>query len=201
MYKLIHDAAPAAYCASVCDALATSPYVGESPLGPEFVRTRGFSLIFRRSALDDVVEAFPYLGGFLDRVVFDACNAFYVNPVIMAAGSRVGDHIDCRLVESENVRIIPNLVSILYVQADPDARGGTLRLRIDPERSVAVQPRSGDLLHFKGSLIHAVDALEAGARISLVCEQYNLSDDVLCGFPEFEILQSADVAPRVSVLS
>lgn len=200
MYKLTHDAVPPSYCATVCDALAASPYVGESPLGPEFVRTRGFSLIFRRTALPEVATAFPYLEPFLDEVVFEACNAFYVNPVIMAGGSRVGDHIDCRLVESENARIIPNLVSILYVQADPEARGGTLRLRIDPEHAIGVQPRSGDLLHFKGSLIHSVDALEDGERISLVCEQYNLPDAILAGFPEFEILQSAAIAPRVSAL-
>lgn len=201
MYKLTHDAAPSAYCAAVCEALEASPYVGDSPLGPEFVRTRGFSLIFRRTALADVTAAFPFLEPFLDRVVFEACNAFYVNPVIMARGSKVGDHIDCRLVEADNVRIIPNLVSILYVLADPDARGGALRLRVAPDESVAIQPRSGDLLHFKGSLIHSVDALEDGARVSLVCEQYNLPDPVLAGFPEFEILQSADIAPRVSVLA
>ncbi len=201
MYHLTHDAFPADYRALVEHSILSSPHLGPSPLGPEFVATRGFSIIFKRLAFAALVEEFPYLGPFIAAAAFPHSNAFYVNPLVMTGGSRVDAHIDCRLVEAQNMRIIPTLVSIFYVRADPD-KGGALHLRTEDRGEVAVSPRTNDLLHFPGRLVHSVDAVEGGdSRISLVCEQYNLREDVLAGFPEFEVILAGDHAPRANPLA
>ncbi|MFZ5479048.1 MAG: 2OG-Fe(II) oxygenase [Myxococcota bacterium] len=183
-------------------ALLTDPHLGKSPLGAEFVNTRGFSIVFRRSALEEVKAHFPYLAEFLTGSMFPASNAFYVNPLVLEGTSRVDTHVDCRLVASQNVRIIPNLVSVLYVEVDPSMLGGDLVLQVEPGRTFAIRPSTNDLLHFLGTLVHSVTPVESPSRrISVVCEQYNLPEEVLEGFPEFQVICDNDVAPRVSMSS
>ena len=194
MYKLESNAFDRSYLNDLEKKILSSPFTGHSPLGPEFVRTKGFSVVFRREFMDDVIEKLPYLKPFLDKAVFPSSNAFYINPLILKNSSRVDTHVDCRFVESENVRIIPNLVSILYVKADDDISGG----EIDLAGKKIIKPKTGDLLHFKGDTLHHVNEVKgSGIRVNIVCEQYNLPDDILSGFPEFEILTDKDPAPRV----
>jgi hypothetical protein len=198
MYNLTHDAFDHDYRAQVASCLCKSPFLGNSPLGPEFVMTKGFSLMFRRSAMEDVAEQFPYMQTFLSKAVFAASNAFYVNPVLMKGGSRIDAHVDCRLIVSENVRIVPNLVSIFYVSVRLASERGAIKLHMGECTEVSILPRSGDLLHFRGNLVHSVESLDdESERISLVCEQYNLPEDILAGFPDFEILLDADLSRRI----
>jgi len=191
-YQLTRGAFDRRYLTVVETAVLSSRHLGASPLGGEFVRTWGFSIVFRRSELSRVVSDFPGLGLFFERALLPSCNAFYVNPLVMTRGSRVDPHVDCRLVEAENVRIVPNLVSVFYVRADPRLKGGALKLQLPSGRVLELPPATNELVHFVGSLVHSVgEVLDGGdvhGRISLVCEQYNLEDGLLAGFPAFEVL-------------
>lgn len=189
------------YLLHVEEQLLASPHIGPSPLGKEFVNTRGFSIVFRRSSLDDVTENFSYLADFLSCSLFPSSNAFYINPLILSCGSRVEQHVDCRLLARENLRIIPNIVSILYVKVDPAMLGGELRLYTDSDNYFAHNPKTNDLVHFLGTLVHSVGEVRTpSSRICIVCEQYNLPDQVLGGFPEFQIIHDKDVAPRLALV-
>ncbi len=201
-YNITHNAFSSGYCDEIEAAILESPYLGKSPLGPEFVETRGFSIVFTRNVLNDVLAEFPFLESFAARGIFPKSNAFYVNPLVMTGGSKVTPHIDCRLVATENVRILPTVVTVLYVRVDPDSRGGEFVLYPDTDDEVLVEPKSNDLLHFRGNIIHSVQALAGeSTRISLVCEQYNLPSKILASFPEFDIIQDNDLAPRVPIIN
>lgn len=201
MFNLEHNAFSKEYRDHVESSLLNSPYLGKSPLGPEFVKTDGFSLVFRRTALQKILSEFDYLNTFLEKALFPKSNAFYLNPLIMKRGSRVDAHVDCRLIESENVRIIPTLVSIFYVNAGDEMAGGKLVLNTGKDSEIIISPKTNDLLHFRGNIIHSVSEVNTkNFRISLVCEQYNLPEEILTGFPEFEIIQEQDLAPRVAVI-
>jgi hypothetical protein len=106
------------------------------------------------------------------------------------------------------------------VRADPSLRGGALKLQLPAGRVLALKPRTNTLLHFVGSLVHSVEEVdgsaeggtsrtpndgsaeggtsrtpndgsaEGGRRISIVCEQYNLPDELLDVFPKLEVLRS-----------
>ncbi|KWD61902.1 hypothetical protein WL68_21060 [Burkholderia cepacia] len=185
---------------SLKEGILNSEYLGPSPLGKEFVNSKGFSIVFRREWIDMVEHRFPYLRPFLDCALFEACNAFYINPLILEGSSRVDPHIDCRLIGDGNVRLIPNLVSILYVAVPRDVVGGSLVLNVGSESEVVVQPERNEIIHFLGSLVHAVTELRTSCmRMSVVCEQYNLADDSLLDFPAFSVLTDCRTTPRVTV--
>jgi hypothetical protein len=147
----------------------------------------------------EVLSEFPYLRDFVETALFPNSNAFYVNPLIMQRGSRVGAHVDCRLIVEQDVRIIPNLVSIYYVSTADDAIGGALTLNVGTDAEVVIRPQQNDLLHFRGDVIHAVSEITSDhVRICVVCEQYNLPESLLATFPDFEIVLDEAFAPRVA---
>jgi hypothetical protein len=188
VYQLKQRAVPPEYLTELEQGILQSPEIGPSPLGEEFVRTLGFSVVFQRSAFSEVLAHYPWLGTFLDRAAFAATNAFYVNPLVLKVGSRVDAHADSRTLVHQNVRIVPTLVSVLYARCD-GVVGGALRLGVGTAREVRIQPNAGDLLHFRGGVVHSVSEVrEGGPRISLVCEQYNLSDQLLMKYPEFLVI-------------
>lgn len=175
-----------------------APYFGASVLGPEFLDTKGFSLVFRRSAIKTVYEEFPYLSQLLEKALFDDCNAFYINPLVMRRQSQVDTHIDCRLT-TKGERVIPNLVSVFYAEVHPEMIGGGIVFRPDQDDEVRVCPEAGDLLHFIGSTLHRVEAISSDVRrISVVCEQYNLTAAQLEGFPECEVLTDRALLARTN---
>ncbi|MDF1662301.1 MAG: 2OG-Fe(II) oxygenase [Planctomycetota bacterium] len=200
MYKKISAAFSEDYIQSAERRFLESPYLGKSPLGAEFIKTKGFSIVFRRSSLSRVMEQFQFLRVFLEEVVFKSCNAFYVNPLLLSDDSRVDAHVDCRLLPAEDLRIVPNLVSILYVKADPEMIGGELVLNVGHEDELTLKLQSNDLIHFVGDLVHKVTPVQGGVnRICFVCEQYNLPAEALDAFPEYALLRDKDLAPRVSL--
>lgn len=202
MYQLKHSVFDQRVTEALVDGVLNSPYLGNSPLGPEFVKTKGFSIVFQRDAMEALISAFPYLCQFLDCCVFPKSNAFYLNTLIMTDGSRVDAHIDCRLVVSQNMRIIPTIVSIFYASADP-AGGGHLTLGTGTPQATTIAPKPGDLLHFRGDIVHDVSPyMSQSPRINVVCEQYNLTSELLDDFPIFEVItQATDAAPRVNALA
>lgn len=144
--------------------------------------------MFQRSGLAAVEQQFSFFKPYLDLALQPTCNAFYLNPLLLQNGSRVDPHIDrslrsyCKTVEP------PAIVSVLYVQVPAGLQGGELILRHRKQQVGQIKPQENLLIHFQGDLTHAVSAVAtAGTRLSLVCEQYSLSDAELQSIPEFAI--------------
>ena len=76
-YSITHNAFSAVYCDEIEAVILKSPYLGKSPLGPEFVETRGFSIVFTRDALGDVLSEFPFLESFVEHFFFSRTNTFF----------------------------------------------------------------------------------------------------------------------------
>lgn len=150
--------------------------------------TKGFSIVFQRSHLNEVTQQFPYFQRYLEIALQPDCNAFYLNPLLLQAGSRVDPHIDrslrayCKTIEP------PQVVTVLYIDVPAELEGGELILR-DHRRQVAqVKPQINLLLSFQGNLTHSINVMKTqGSRLSLVCEQYSLEPKQLWEIPEFTI--------------
>ena len=171
------------------------PYFTVNNLNRDFVGTKGFSLVFRRSHLTTVEQRFPYFKPYLDSALQPECNAFYLNPLLLKSGSRVDPHIDrslrsyCKTIEP------PTVVSVLYVVVPADIVGGELVLRSHKRKIGEILPKSNTLLFFQGDLTHSVNLVTSECdRLSLVCEQYNLCEDQLWDIPEFKLESRASQA-------
>lgn len=186
-----------AYLHNLRGAILASPYLTINNLNRDFIGTKGFSLVFQRSKIDKVEQDFPFFKPYLDLALLSNCNAFYLNPLLLQSGSRVDPHIDrslrsyCKTVEP------PLVVSVLYVQLPPNLEGGELVLRRHKQQVGQIKPEVNTLLYFQGDLTHSVNTVKTtGTRLSLVCEQYNLSDSELQDIPEFTIESRAVKAKR-----
>ena len=62
------------------------PYFSINNLNKDFVRTKGFSLVFQRSNIAEIKQRFPYLKLYLERAIQEQCNAFYLNPLYLEHG-------------------------------------------------------------------------------------------------------------------
>ncbi len=82
------------YLSELRGEISASPYFAINNLNRDFVGTKGFSLVFRRSHLAEVKQRFPYFKLYLARSLQPECNAFYLNPLLLKLGSRVDPHID-----------------------------------------------------------------------------------------------------------
>jgi predicted 2-oxoglutarate/Fe(II)-dependent dioxygenase YbiX len=176
------------YLSELQGQILACPYFAVNNLNRDFVGTKGFSVVFRRSHLTTVEQRFPYFKPYLQQALQPECNAFYLNPLFLKAGSRVDPHIDrslrsyCKTVET------PAVVSVLYVEVPADLEGGELVLRSHKRKVGQVCPQSNTLLFFQGDLTHSINPVRtAGMRLSLVCEQYSLEDAQLQEIPEFEL--------------
>jgi len=187
-HTLQPDAFDADYLALLRQRIRQSRYFTTNNLNRDFVGTRGFSLVFRGTARERVVQEFPWCGPYLDRALRADCNAFYLNPLQLEQGSNVSPHID-RSLRSYVLDIDPPLqVSVLYVDVPKVLRGGELTLRRGKKFLGRVVPREGLLVQFDGDLEHGVERVDTpGLRLSLVCEQYLLEEEQLAMVPEFRI--------------
>jgi hypothetical protein len=182
------------YLNELKSAIVSSPYLAASQLSERFTNTKGFSVVFKSSGIPEVVKQFPFFEPYLQVALKSACNAFYLNPLILESGSRVEPHVDCSLSEYGKVWTIPNLVSVLYVYVPEDLQGGELVLENNDQKIAQIQPQSNTLLYFIGSLLHSVNPVQCSeTRISLICEQYTLDSDRLQSIPEFEVLSGARI--------
>lgn len=179
---------PSNYLNDLWGEIQACPYFTTNNLNRDFVGTKGFSVVFQRAGIAEVEQKFPYFKPYLNLALRSDCNAFYLNPLLLTAGSRVDPHIDrslrsyCKTIEP------PAVVSVLYVQLPPDMQGGELVLRCDKRQVGQIKPQVNTLLYFQGNLTHSVNPVQtAGKRLSLVCEQYSLSESELREIPKFTV--------------
>ncbi len=155
-------------------------------LNRDFVGTRGFSVVFRRTALARVLDEFPWSKPYLDRALRSDCNAFYLNPLQLAQGSHVNSHIDRSLRAYLTDIDPPRAVSVLYVDVPSGMQGGELVLRRGKKFLGRIAPKPGLFVEFDGDLDHAVERVDTpGLRLSVVCEQYALLEDEIAKVPEY----------------
>lgn len=181
-------AVPPATLRALARAVRASPLFTTNTLNRDFVGTRGFSVVFQRAELARVRAEFPAFEPYLALALRPDANAFYLNPLELAQGSRVDPHVD-RSLRSYVKEILPPLeVSVLYLELPPAMRGGELVLARGRKTLARIRPEPGMLLRFEGDLTHSIEALESpGKRLSLVCEQYELAPDELERVPGFAL--------------
>jgi predicted 2-oxoglutarate/Fe(II)-dependent dioxygenase YbiX len=196
-YQLQPNAFPSNYLNDLWGEIQACPYFTINNLNRDFVGTKGFSVVFVRSHLPQVVQQFPYFKPYLDLALQANCNAFYLNPLLLKEGSRVDPHIDrslrsyCKTIEP------PAVVSVLYVRVPPDMEGGELVLRSPKRQLGQIKPQVNTLLYFQGDLTHSVNAVKTpGNRLSLVCEQYSLSEAELQEIPVFTVESRSSQSPK-----
>lgn len=187
-YHQLPNAFPKHYLSNLWGEIQACPYFATNNLNRDFVGTKGFSLVFQRSGLTKLEQQFPFFKPYLSAALQPTCNAFYLNPLLLNEGSRVDPHIDrslrsyCKTVEP------PALVSVLYVQVPLHLQGGELVLHCHKRQVGQIKPQMNTLLYFQGYLTHAVNPVKTpGNRLSLVCEQYSLSEAELQEIPQFTV--------------
>ena len=187
-YSQHRDAFSIAYLNDLRGEILACPYLAINNLNRDFVATKGFSVVFQRSQIGEVEKQFPFFKPYLDRALLPTCNAFYLNPLLLKQGSRVDPHIDRSLRSYCKAIDPPMFVSVLYVQLPPNLEGGELVLRNHKQQVGQIKPQVNTLVYFQGDLTHSVNAVKTtGTRLSLVCEQYSLSQDELEEIPPFMI--------------
>lgn len=187
-YRQHPNAFPITYLHDLRGEILACPYLTINNLNRDFVDTKGFSVVFQRSQLGQVERQFPFFQPYLDQALQPTCNAFYLNPLLLQQGSRVDPHIDrslrsyCKTIEP------PAIVSVLYIQVPPNLQGGELVLCHHKQQVGQIKPQINTLLYFQGNLTHSINAVKVpGNRLSLVCEQYSLSEAELQDIPEFTV--------------
>ncbi len=187
-YHLQHNAFEPDYLSDLQGEILACPIFAVNNLNRDFVGTKGFSVVFQRSAIGEVERRFPFFKPYLTQALQPMCNAYYLNPLLLSSGSRVESHIDrslrsyCKTIEP------PTRVSVLYVQVPQNLQGGELVLRCRKRLVGSIPPQFNTLLDFQGDLTHSVNEVKSsGIRLSLVCEQYSLSETELRDIPEFTI--------------
>ena len=171
--------------------ILNSPYLNVSQLGESFADTKGFSLIFKRSSINQVINKFSCLKPYFEATLKEACNAFYCNVLILESGNSVAEHTDCSISSYDMIYTNPRLVSVFYVDISKDIQGGELVLSLG-QKNWQIKPQTNSLIFFLGHLSHLVNQVTSSQpRISLVCEQYHLSPERLENIPEFEIKSGA----------
>ncbi|MBM3977546.1 MAG: 2OG-Fe(II) oxygenase [Planctomycetes bacterium] len=177
-------------------AIVGSTHLKRDPLNRDFVGARGFAVVFRASERARVAREFPAFAAYLERALDPGCNAFYLNPLLIAGGGRVDPHVDRSLRAYWKEVPVPLRVSVLYVEVPPGMAGGELVLRRGKRELARHRPAAGELVVFDGDLDHAITRVELAAgskaeRISLVCEQYALEPDELERVPAFALESGA----------
>lgn len=186
---------PSSYLSDLWGEIQVCPYLAVNNLNRDFVNTKGFSVVFQRSGLAQVEQQFPFFKPYLDLALQPSCNAFYLNPLLLKEGSRVDPHIDRSLRSYLKTVEPPMLVSVLYVQVPADMKGGELLLYSHKRQVAQIKPQMNTLLYFQGNLAHSVNRVKtSGNRLSLICEQYSLSEAELEEIPQFTI-ESRAVQP------
>ncbi|MEA5535770.1 2OG-Fe(II) oxygenase [Crocosphaera sp. XPORK-15E] len=200
-YHQYSEAFSPKYLSELQGQILASPYFTVNNLNRDFVGTKGFSLVFQRSHLSNVIQRFPYFKLYLNRAIQEDCNAFYLNPLLLEQGSRVDPHID-RSLRSYCDKILPPLVvSVLYIQVPLNLEGGELILQSKKRHLGQISPQINTLLFFQGDLTHSVNPVKTpGIRLSLVCEQYNLDESQLREIPEIK-LESRAIKQKQKVKS
>jgi hypothetical protein len=199
-YVEINNAFDENYIFELKENILNSSFLAKNHLNYNFSNTLGFSIIFKLEHKNKVIEKFPYLEKYLERVIEEPYNAFYLNPLVLSLSGKVDRHIDHSL-RSYYLKIpFPERVTVLYVDI-PEMTGGNLILYNNKEKFMSkIKPENNKLIFFKGDLKHEITTIseidnilennqikDNKRRISLVCEQYNLDRYSLSKIPDFLI--------------
>lgn len=176
-YQVQSNTFSSSYLKDLGGEIQASPYFTTNNLNRDFIQTKGFSVVFQRQGIKTVQEKFPFFKPYLDLALQSSCNAFYLNPLLLQEGSRVDPHIDrslrsyCKTIEP------PSLVTVLYVRVPENMEGGELVLKSNNRQIGKIKPQTNLLVYFQGNLTHSINSVKTpGNRLSLVCEQYDLTD-------------------------
>ena len=170
------DALGALAIAALREAILASPYMSINNLNVRVEGTYGFSVAFRRAHLAEVEAAFPAFGPYLEKAMRPDCNAFFLNPLLIADGAGVKPHRDFSLNTYVPDVPAPKAVSVLYVEVPEGLEGGRLRLYREERLSAELTPRARMLTTFRGDLRHEVTPVTGGAptiyeaRLSLLLQ-------------------------------
>jgi hypothetical protein len=199
--------------------LSSHPLVGPSPLKGSFYQTRGFAITFTRAGIPKLKERFRSLIPFLDATcskplagpkslwprrsqAAERATLFYLNLLLVPAGTWVGRHIDATLRGKHGLtEILPRRVSVLWLETPSELEGGKLELFDGTKLLENIQPKEGNLVHFRGDLAHGITPVVMNAeptadnlalvRASIVCEQYLLAPEELDLFEPFKVQSKA----------
>jgi hypothetical protein len=187
-YQTTPSAFSPKYLTKLRTKILACPQFTTNNLNRDFIKTKGFSVVFRRDRLSDVIQPFPFFQRYLDQALQPHCNAFYLNPLMLQNGSQVDPHVDRSLRSYCKTIDPPAVVSVLYVSIPDDLVGGELVLRHRKQQVGKITPQTNTLLFFQGDLTHSVTPVTSpGQRLSLVCEQYSLEERELEEIPEFVV--------------
>jgi len=200
--RIVRGALSLDQCQSLQKAIVESPWLAGTTLNRRFASTWGFSVAFQRHGLARVRKTFGEFIPYLDLVIEEPYNAFFLNPLVIFRGGQVMPHIDCS-IRSYTAPLeppYPGKVSVFYAQVPSDLEGGQLLLSSSGHKEIArVQPEQNMLVQFDGELMHQVTPFEGSAqadlqrsRISLVCEHYVLPDALLARVPDFHLETTRD---------
>ncbi|KAJ1458212.1 hypothetical protein M885DRAFT_461032 [Pelagophyceae sp. CCMP2097] len=197
------------------NGLASSKWSRGNQLNAGFKDTKGFVLRFNEEGVDDAFAGdFAPLRPFWQAVRAPEDNAFVLNLVYVSAAdcANVGDaavalHID-ETVGIDSARVfLAHAVSVLYLEAAVDTKGGRLELfanisyddmahaqdgflQTPPDASVGPFPNR--LAVFRGNAHHRVSrycaASPAAPRVSLVLEAYRIEPRYYASTTKFEVL-------------
>ncbi|MFN8578090.1 MAG: 2OG-Fe(II) oxygenase [Candidatus Sericytochromatia bacterium] len=194
-YLELNDCFDNTYIESLKKNILESSFLAKNHLNYNFSNTLGFSVIFKKDFKDKVIEKFPFFEKYLDKIIEEPYNAFYLNPLVLSLSGKVDRHIDHSL-RSYYLKIpFPERVCVLYVDI-PEMSGGNLILYNNEKFLSKIKPESNKLILFKGDLKHEITTISEidnsfeennKKRISLVCEQYNLDKYSLSKIPDFLI--------------
>lgn len=196
---------------ALADRMLAHPLVGRSQLQGTFEGSRGFGVALTSTGRTTLFERFPFL--ISPFGLFDAAperlfrrrgawpfasrpkaNAYYMNVLVVDDGQGVGRHIDGTLGGPVSTPgLTPAVVSVLYLRVPTRESGGELSLFHDDTCVATVDPRPGMVAHFRGDLAHEIAPLlrATSSRVSLVCEQYVLSDEQSARLSPFAIQSRA----------
>lgn len=180
------------------DGLLRSPLLGRSTLAGSFRESYGFAVTFTEAGRAELLRRFPPLGTALQALAPPESmaprppNAWYLNLLQLPPGKGVGRHTDgtLRNVVGEEA-LLPLCVSVLYLVAPEGS--GALAIYEGDEVTRLIAPRPGAIVHFSGALEHEVQP-SAASRVSLVLEQYLVSDEALARLPAFKLDSRAGFA-------
>ena len=208
---------------TMVEELKATDWISENVLAKGFEGTQGFSIQFTRSGLPKVRARLPAIGPYLDLVEgsrgLEALlslrsrwfrnpklvqpNAFYLNLLEVPVGDCVPPHVDGTLSLKHGLPWSPPIYNtVMYLRVSPNS--GRFALRLPNKEPTYFQEQAGDVLYFRGDKVHSIDQLredyiepnEQGTRLSLVCEHYYFSQEMLNKVPLMK-LESKDAFKRV----
>ena len=211
------------YVDEVIKGMTSTDWISDNVLTDGFSGTQGFSLQFTRIGISKVRERLPVLHKYLDLIEGSEGlvalrrpwnrwlkknnapepNAFYLNFLEVPVGDCVNPHVDGTLSLKHGFPWSPPVYNtVMYLRVLPNS--ARFALRLPGKAPKYFEEQDGDVLYFRGDCIHSLDKLgeafvdpnDQRTRLSLVCEHYYFSEDMLAKVPLMK-LESKDAFKRI----